>query len=224
MIGTTAAIIGAAAIGGAASLAGGAMQASAADKAAQLQADAADKGLALQEKIYNENVDRQKPWLEAGQTALNAYMGELGLSDSAKDGTFQSGFKETPGYQFALKQGTDSVKNNLAALGMKNSGRGMKAIADYTTGLADQTYGRYLDRLSAASVGGQSQAANTAALGQNFANSASNLMQDSATATASGYVGGANAWSNALGNLSNNAGWALGMASNNFGKGFGFSF
>lgn len=214
------ATIGAAVIGGAASLAGGAMQSSAANQAAQTQAAAADKALALQTRQYEEGVARQQPWMDAGRNALDAYSGELGLSDAAKGGTFQSGFKTTPGYQFQLDQGREGVQNSLAALGMKSSGAGLKAITKYSQGLADQTYSNYLDRLSAASVGGQHQANALTQMGQNYANNASALTQDKAAATASGYAGSANAWGNALSGMSNTAGWALGIGSDNFGKGF----
>lgn len=221
-IGTTMAILGAAAIGGAASLAGGAMQAGAADKASKAQADAASQSLALQERQYNQSRQDSMPWMTAGKSALDAYMGELGLSDSAKAGTFKSGFKETPGYGFAVAEGEKGAVNNMAALGMKNSGAALKALTRFRTGLADQTYNNYLDRLSGVSTGGQTQVGQNAALGANYAQNAGQTLQDKGAATASGYVGQANAWGNALSNFSNQAGWALGMGSKGFGSGFGW--
>lgn len=219
-IGTTMAILGAAAIGGVASLAGGAMQANAANQAAQTQGQAADKSLALQQQQYDQSRADSMPWMTAGKTALEAYMGELGLSDSAKGGTFQSGFTKTPGYDFGLQQGKEGVQNSLAALGMKSSGAGLKAVERYGQDYANNQYGNYLDRLSAASVGGQSQANALSEMGQNYANSASVLNTDKGTAMASGYVGQANAWSNALTGISKQAGYGLGMGSNNFGVGW----
>lgn len=215
------AVIGAAAIGGAASLAGGAMQANAANQASQVQASAADKSLALQKEQYDQSRSDSLPWMESGKTALNAYMGELGLSDEAKAGTFKSGFTETPGYKFQVQEGQKAALNNLSALGMKNSGAALKSLQSRGQGLAQQTYDNYLNRLSAASTGGQATVANQNALGANYAQNAGNTVQDKAAATASGYVGGANAWSNALGNVSNQAGWALGMSGGNFGGGGG---
>lgn len=213
------AILGAAAIGGAASLAAGGMQANAAQKASDTQAAAVDKSLALQERIYNENVDRQKPFLESGLAANKAYMNELGLGDEAKAGTFQSAFRETPGYQFQVQQGEQGVMNNLAALGMRGSGAGMKALTRFRQGLADQTYGNYLSRIGSAAGMGQAASSEANNMGQTYANNAGTLLGDSAAARTSGYVGGANAWSNALGSLSNTAGFALGLGSNNFGFG-----
>lgn len=223
-IGTTMAILGAAAIGGAASLAGGAMQANAANQAAQTQANAASEALALQDRQYQQGRTDSLPWMEAGRTALQAYQNELGIGAEAKAGTFKSGFKETPGYEFAVQEGEKGAINNLAALGMKNSGAALKALTRFRTGLADQTYNNYLDRLSAASQGGQAQVSQNNALGAQFGQTAGQIIQDRGAATASGYVGGANAWSNALSNMSNQAGWALGMGSNNYGNGFGMNW
>jgi len=214
------ATIGAAVIGGGAALAGGAMQASAADKASGIQAQGAADALALQTRQYEEGVARQQPWLDAGRTALDAYQGELGLSDAAKAGTFKSGFKETPGYAFQVAEGEKGTVNNMAALGMKNSGAALKALTRFRTGLADATYGEYLNRVGGAAGMGQTATTEANTMGQNFANTASNLTRDRADATASGYVGGANAWSNALTGVTNTAGFALGNVSNNFGAGF----
>lgn len=214
------AIIGATLVGGLTSLATGAMQANAAEKAATTQAQAAENSLALQTRQYEEGVRRNQPFIDAGVRANEAYQNELGLGAEAKAGTFQSGFKETPGYAFQVAEGEKGAVNNLAALGMKNSGAALKALTRFRTGLADQTYNNYLDRLSGASVGGQTVVGNQNALGAAYANNAGQTMQDKGAATASGYVGGANAWGNALTNIGNQAGWALGMGTNGFG-GFG---
>ena len=213
------ATIGAAVIGGGAALAGGAMQANAAEKAAGVQATAADNALALQTRQYEEGVARQQPWLDAGRTALDAYQAELGLSAAAKNGTFKSGFRETPGYAFQVSEGEKGVTSNLAALGMKNSGAALKALTRFRTGLADQTYGDYLNRVGGAAGQGQVATSEANNMGQTYANNAGSLGMDKAAATASGYTGATNAWTGALGNISNTGGFALGMLSNNFGYG-----
>ncbi|WP_375450614.1 hypothetical protein [uncultured Devosia sp.] len=196
------------------------MQASAAEKAASTQAAAADNALALQTRQYDEGVARQQPWLESGMRANDAFMGELGLSDAARNGTFQSGFRETPGYAFQVAEGEKGVTHNMAALGMKNSGASLKALTRFRQGLADQTYGDYMNRVAGVAGQGQAVTQNVNDMGQTYANNAGSLGTDKAAATASGYVGGANAWTGALGNISNTGGFALGMMSNNFGAGF----
>lgn len=68
------------------SLISGLMSSNAASNAADAQADAASEAaevqreaLALQEQIYNQNVELQQPWYDAGTNALAAYQYELGL-------------------------------------------------------------------------------------------------------------------------------------------------
>lgn len=72
-IGTTAAIMGGA------SLVGELAQTSAAQSAANAQTQASERDLELQERIYEENVERFEPYEAAGQNALSAYLYELGL-------------------------------------------------------------------------------------------------------------------------------------------------
>lgn len=226
-IGTTAALLGAAAIGTVGSLAAGGIQANAANQAAQTQEKASKKALKLQSEaldLQQQQAEQARtdalPWMDAGRTALNQYMGELGLSEEARNGTFQSQFTETPGYEFAVQQGEEGVLNNLAALGQRGSGSALKALTEFRTGLANQTYDNYLNRLSGISTGGQTQVNTTNALGAQNAGMTGNILanmgntiQNAGAARASGYVGGANAWGNALSGASNNISGALGMYS-----------
>lgn len=240
-IGTTAAILGAAAIGGVGSAVAGSRQASAAKsasraqskaamEAARLQAEAMDrqtalgeKALAFQRSTYEQGREDSLPWLEAGQSALKQYRVEMGLADG------ESGFQATPGYEFAVQQGEQGIKNNLAALGLKGSGAALKALTRFRTGLANQEYGKYLGNIAniagmgqgqSQSLGnlgaavGNGQISGALGLGSNLMQGASaigNAFQNAGAARASGYVGQANAFSNALSGATNNIGNALGM-------------
>lgn len=124
--------------------------------------------------------------------------------------TPRKGFQETPGYQFQIEQGEKGVLNNMAALGMKNSGAALKALTRFRTGLANQEYGNYMNRLAGAAGMGQSQVNTTNQMTQNAAQGIASSYGDVGAARASGYVGQANAWQNALGGAANNAGGALG--------------
>lgn len=240
-IGTTAAIIGAAAIGAAGSVASGVMGANAAKKAGDAQARAADsaamaqveaaqisagvqrEGLQFQKDTYAMARDDAAPWMAAGREALDKYRTELGLQGG------NSAFKETPGYRFMVGEGEKGVINNLAALGMKNSGAALKALTRFRTGLANQTYDNYLNRLQGAAGMGQAQVNSLNSLGNNVAGSVQaglqgigNTYQDAGQARASGYLnagqakasgimGAANAWQNALSSGVGNVSNALGM-------------
>lgn len=58
-------------------------------------------------------------------------------------GTYQA----SPGYRFALDQGTQAAQRAAAASGNRGSGNALAAIAKYAQGLASQDYGSSVDRL-----------------------------------------------------------------------------
>jgi len=138
-----------------------------------------------------------------------------------------------PGYQFQLSQGEGALENSAAAKGSLFSGNTEEALNDYAqksaqsdyTNVYNQAFQQYLqrygqhndqlNRLAAMSGVGQT-AANT--LGQEGQMAASDVgsidltsgaqqgqdIQNAAAAQASGYIGGANAYSGALSSGANN--------------------
>jgi hypothetical protein len=219
MIGTAAALLASAAIGVGGSLLKGKMDSKAATQASNEQNLAALGSLALQgkgldlrregldftKKTYQQSRTDAAPWMKTGREALSMYMNEL-------TGKGKTTFRQQPGYAFTVSEGEKGVKNNLAALGMKNSGAALKALTRFRTGLADQSYGSYLDRLSGLAGAGGNAVANINSLGSSTSGQVNNALsgmsgtyanmgsttQDAGAARASGYVGSANAWGNAL--------------------------
>lgn len=119
------------------------------------------------------------------------------------------GFQATPGYQFMVDEAESGAMNHLGALGMKNSGAALKALTKLRSGLANQEYGNYLNRLAGMAGAGQTQVNTTNALTANSALNQGALMQDAGASRASGYVGGANSWIGALNGVGNTLGnWA----------------
>jgi hypothetical protein len=187
------------------SILGGLFGSSAADKAAKAQTDASNRAIDLQAATIAQSRLDAAPWMEAGKKALGSYMGELGLGAPG----WQSNFQATPGYQFQVDEAEKGAMNHLAGLGMKNSGAALQALTKLRSGLANQEYSNFLGRLSGAAGMGQNQVNTTNSLAQNSALSQGQLMQDAGAARASGYVGGANAWTGALNNLGSSLGtWA----------------
>jgi hypothetical protein len=196
----------AALIGGGASILSGLFGSNAAKKAADSQEKVARDALELQKaQIAQARLDAA-PWLQAGKDALAQYQGELFGGQG-----FNSKFQETPGYRFQVAEAEKGAMNNLAALGMKNSGAALKALTKLRSGLANQEYGNYLGRISGLAGVGQNQVNQTNALAANSVLNQGQLMQDAGAARASGYVGQANAWTNSLGNFANNMGNWLGQ-------------
>lgn len=216
MIGTTAAVLGAAAIGAVGAVASGVMGANAANQAADTQAAASDRAYQLSDAQFQQSRQDALPWIEEGRKALEQYSGELGLSTTGADGQpFVSKFTTTPGYDFAVKEGEKGVVGNMAALGMKGSGAALKALTRFREGLANQTYENYLTRLNNAATGGQQAETQLASAGSSNVINLGNSLADSAAARASGYIGGTNALTGAIGSVANTAGNALGYLSGN---------
>lgn len=206
-IATAAAVIGSAAIGAAASRKAGKVQEQAAKDAAEQQRQA----LARQEEL-------SRPYRETGLEAQNALarMSGLGPDTGAADyGVLgrQFGANELamdPGYGFRLREGMKDLDRRLSAGGRMFSGGALKAGQQYGQELASQEYqnafARAMDLRAqqanalAGLYSGGLQA--TTGFGQDVGQSArsvADLMTSGAAARASGYVGSANAITNALG-------------------------
>lgn len=246
-------------LGAGASILSGFLGSNAATQASSTQAQAIDKQTQLEAAALAQARSDAAPWLAAGQTALQQYMGELGLTNTVsgapvttttpsvtspsvttpavynKKGKlvtparttpgvttpgvttttpsqvpFVSQFQKTPGYDFQVQQADKNTVDQMRALGLGGSGAALKALTRVNSGLANQAYQQYLDRLSGVSTGGQTTEGNSSAQQIAGASSLGQSIANSGAATASGYVGSANAITGALGNFSNNAGTALG--------------
>lgn len=193
----------AAIIGGGATLAAGYMGSQAAKQAANQQADAARYAAQLQQQQFETTNEQQKPYREAGYSALSDIAGMkpyLQHQYTAED--FAQGID--PGYQFRLQQGQEAA-NRMANLGGGlMGGNAMRGLQDYTQGLASQEYGNAFNRyqtqrgniyntlasiagLGQTSLGQTTQAGTQTAqmVGQNIANAGA--------AQAGGTIGSANA-------------------------------
>lgn len=202
----------AALISGGASILGGLFGSNAANKAADSQEKVARDALELQKaQVAQARLDAA-PWMQAGKTALTQYQGELGMGAPG----FQSQFKETPGYQYQVDEAEKGAVNNLAALGMKNSGAALKALTKVRSGLANQEYGNYMGRISGLAGVGQNQVNQTNAMAQNSVLNQGSLMQDAGAARASGYAGAANSWISGANSFANNMGSMLGNYNQNW--------
>jgi len=94
------------------------------------------------------------------QQGVGALNNLLGLGGPGGNASALAQLQNMPGYQFTLGQGIQNTDRNQAAMGALNSGNTDKAIADYTTGLAQQNYQNYVGNLQpylqmAQNTGGQ---------------------------------------------------------------------
>lgn len=196
----------AAMIAGGATLAAGYMGSRAASKAAGVQADAANRAADLQQQQFEKQVELQEPWRQAGMTALNK------LTPLATEYTpfGMAQFQADPGYGFRLSEGQKALERSAAARGGLMSGAALKAATRFGQDMGSQEYmnafNRYqteraarLQPLQSLAGVGQTTAQQLGQAGQQMAGNVGELMTGGAAARASGYVGGANALSSALG-------------------------
>jgi len=205
-------------------------QADAANNAAALQKTTADKQLALQEKMFNKQNELQEPFRQAGLSGQNRLLDLLGLSGNTKAagyGTAAQNFTPSdltsdPGYQFRLNEGLKALDASAASRGGLLSGNAGRALVDYGQAAGSQEYQNAFNRYNTnranilnplQSLAGQGQSSSNtmgaaaganAAAGsntlQNYGTNAGNMMVNAGNAQASGYLGQANSWNQALNN------------------------
>ena len=184
--------------------------ANAASNAASTQANAANNAAQLSNQQYQQTRQDQMPWMQAGQTALNAL---TPLATNYTPFSYNS-MTADPGYQFRLQQGQEALGHQNAARGGAVSGTSLKAMQDYAQNSASNEYNNAFNRyqternaqlnpLQSLAGVGQTTAAQLGQSGAANANAMGNYMTGGAAAQAAGQVGTANALTSGLGTYLN---------------------
>lgn len=121
-------------------------QADATTQAANISAQAQREALALQQRMYEEGVARQQPWLQAGTGAINRLAAGLGKGGEFATPFSQTNWMQDPGYGFRMSEGMKALERGAAARGGLLSGAAMKGIQRYGQNLASQEYQNAFDR------------------------------------------------------------------------------
>jgi hypothetical protein len=205
------------AIAAAGTVASGAMGASASKSAARTQAASAEADRRLQQEQYYDQVNRQEPFRQAGLQSVAELQRQFGLAgDSASAGygnllrDFSTAdFQADPGYAFRLSEGLKGMDRQAAARGGLISGAALKAAQRYGQDVASNEYQNAYNRYNQNRSTRYNMLTGQQAVGQNATNAqtqaagsygqqAGQTLMDMGNARASGYMGQANAWSNAL--------------------------
>ncbi|UOF80515.1 hypothetical protein [Caudoviricetes sp.] len=119
-------------------------------------------------------------------------------------GPDMSGFFASPDYNFRRTEGQRGIEQSAAARGGAFSGNALKALNQYNSNLAAGEYGDYFNRLASMAGIGQTATNNQSAAAMNTGNNISEMLRSQADTRASGIMGSANSWSNALNSGLNN--------------------
>lgn len=176
---------------------GGITTAVSSSNAAHAQTQAANRASQVQQNMYNQTRSDLLPYQQQGLGAYSTLNDLLGAG--ANSGKMQSTLESLPGYQFTRDQGLKSVQNAYAARGLGDSGGALKGAATYATGLANSTYGNYVNQLQNSANLGESAAAQTGGYGvqtgQNVGSNilgAGNAQAAASNATGQAFAQGAN--------------------------------
>lgn len=134
-----------------------------------------------QNEATNTAISMQGPYVNAGTTAL-------GQIDDPN--TLMANYRQSPGFQWGLQQGENSVLTNSAMNGLLRSGGAAKALDTYATGAADQDYNNWF---------GQEEG--IAKMGQDAATNVSSLLVGQGKNNANADIGISNAVGNGIGSI-----------------------
>lgn len=205
MIGTTAAILGASAIGAGASIYG-------ANKAAKQQSKSQNAALDLQREQYNNANALLKPYVDSGTSSLDVYKTALGLNGAGKQAEYYKNFQYDPGFTTALDKSLSDTMNRYSIYGDTGGGLAKDLLKTGQEAIG----GAYNTRL--AQIGGLADSGRTAAgalagAGQNMANASGNIISSTSYPyQAQGIVNAGNALIGGIGNWQNQQMYQQGQA------------
>jgi len=121
-------------------------------------------------------------------------------------------------YNFLRQEGMRDIGNSFAARGGAASGNALRALSEFQTGLANQSFGDWWNRQAGMAGVGQTTASNLGTLGAQSAGNIGALLTNQGNNRASGILGQQAAFNQLWQNSRQNTGNILGMF---FGGGFG---
>lgn len=180
-----------------------------ADKAAGAQIQAGREAAAQNERMFNKQVELQKPFRDVGVNALPEL---VAASHYTPFGMEQ--FQADPGYAFRMREGLKALDRSAAARGGLLSGNQLRGITQFGQDLASQEYGNAFNRynigfqnrlnpLQSLAGFGQTSTNQLAGAAGQLGTNLSNIAMNQGNARASGYMGMANAASSGLGQYLN---------------------
>lgn len=185
-------------VSAAGAIGGSLIQANAAGKAA-------DKANTAQQAGLDTATANLAPWVTTGGGANTAVTDLSGANGPGASDAALADFRSSPGYQWQLDQGLRAVDAGAAAKGMLRSGATLKAEQTFGSGLADQDFTNYYNRLFDLSKLGETAAAGTGAANLSTGQGIASTDLSLGSAQTSIYGNAAQGIGNAVNNYANNS-------------------
>jgi len=133
--------------------------------------------------------DLYKNLLTSYAPGAQAYGDAVGANGVAGYTRAKTNFQTDPGYGFQMDQGLQALSRAHAAAGNLSSGNADTDAIKFATGLADQSYGNYVSRLSPYFTGQQTATAGAAGIDTGLGTGLNASYQGQGTAANTNYTG-----------------------------------
>lgn len=192
-----------------ATVASSALASRSASKSTKAQVQAAEQQRALEEQMFNRQVELQEPFRQLGLSNLNRLAALYGEGGEYARAPSINELQMDPGYGFRLAEGQKALERRLSAGGRMFSGGALKAGTQYGQEMASQEYQSAYERarqqradVTNALLGvggyGPTAASQIGGAARSYATGAGQALSNIGAARASGYQAQGNILQNAL--------------------------
>lgn len=172
-----------------------------ASKAAKQQAEAYQKGIDEQHREFDASQARFQPYSNFGLASMGSLSDLLGLNGNTSQGSAIDALKQSPGFTSRYNTGVDTILQNGSATGGLRGGNIQNSLANFGSGLLGDVYNTQVGNLTNGVGVGSGTVTTLGNLGQQNANSISQLLGQQGGAQASGTLGVANSWMNGISDI-----------------------
>lgn len=182
-------------------------QSDAAESAAGAQTAASEASIAEQRRQFDAVQELLKPYVTAGQGAIEGQQGLLGLAGPDAQRKAIAGIESSPQFASMMKQGENAILQNASATGGLRGGNVQATLAQFRPQLLSQLIESQFSKLGTVSGLGQASAAGQAAAAQqtgaNIGNALTQQGQAAAGAALAQGQASAQMWGNIGGTIGN---------------------
>ena len=180
---------------------GATQQGQAAERAAATQAGAAEAGIAEQRRQFDVLTELLRPYVEAGQPALQGQQALIGLRGAPEQQAAISALEQSPFFQSAVRQGEEALLQRASATGGLRGGNIQAALAQFRPQMLESQIAQQYERLGGLTSLGQASAAGQAGAGMQSAGAIGNLLAQRGAALAGGQLAAGSVPRQAFGDL-----------------------
>lgn len=166
----------------------------AANKAAETQSKAAGAGIDETRRQFDAMQATLKPYVEAGQGAMQGQQALAGLSGAEAQAAAIRSISESPEMQAFAQQGENAMLQQASATGGLRGGNIQGALAQFRPQLLSNLINQQYQRLGGLTQLGQASAAGLGAAGMQAGESIAGLLQQQGAAQAGGQLAQGAMW------------------------------